>query len=105
MAGTADQGFCLLCRLRWEDTFQTPKWDKKGGVAERVSTDAHSVALPNPSCSFTSVWQSVDPWQRLRHSQDVLEAYGRLLDRYYFGLLHLQQQSTAHSKLTQKLFY
>jgi len=88
-AGRADQGFCLMCCLRWEDIFQMTEPDKTGGIAVRVSTDTHSVAVPNPSCSFSSVWQSAAPRQRLRHNQDALEAYRLLLDRYYLSILHL----------------
>ena len=41
MAERADQGFCLMCHLRWEDTFQMTGSDKKGGVAERVTQHCH----------------------------------------------------------------
>lgn len=64
--------------------------DKKGGIEERVSTDTHSIATPNLSYIFTSARQSVDPWQRLQHKQDALEAYRLLLERYYLSILHLQ---------------
>lgn len=58
-------------------------------------------ALPSlslASCISTSAWQSAAPRQRLQHNQDALEAPRLLLDTQHLSILHLQQQSPAHSK-------
>lgn len=43
-----------MCHLRREDTFQITELGKKGSIAERVSTETHNIAIPNPSSIFTS---------------------------------------------------
>lgn len=93
-AGRADQRFCLMRHLRWEDTFQMTASDRKGGVTEGVSTDSQH-RHRQPCCVFTSAGQRADPWQRMQHRQDALEAYRLLSDRYYPSILQLQYQSPA----------